>query len=65
MNHITARMLSRAFEEDLRRTVAEQRPNRFPEPEIAVRPARHQRTDIWALIARLPRIALPRFRPAR
>ncbi|MGZ8475272.1 MAG: hypothetical protein ACXWWQ_03475 [Candidatus Limnocylindria bacterium] len=63
MNPTMALMLSREFEEDRRRALAERR-RTFLEPETVDRPARGERPSIWALLLHMP-LHLPRFGPAR
>lgn len=63
MNPTAALMLSRAFEEERSRALAERR-RRFIERETVDRPARRERPSIWALLLHMP-LHLPRFRPAR
>ena len=63
MNPTAALMLSREFEEDRRRALAERR-RTFLEPEAVDRPAGRERPSIWALLLHMPP-HLPRLGPSR
>lgn len=60
MNPTAALMLNREFEEDRRRALSQRR-NLILEPDIVDRPARQERSSLWALILHMPRFHMPRF----